>query len=51
MGTTRISDHPAVPGRTCLFPTCEAAAVTETAMCEGHRRVAISQTGSWLEAG
>lgn len=51
MGTTRIFDQPAVPVRACLFPSCEAEAVTDAAMCEGHRRVAVSQTGSWLEAG
>lgn len=35
----------------CGFPTCERDSVTERGMCEVHQRVAISRTGSWLEAG
>ena len=34
----------------CCFPACDRTAVTEAGMCETHRRVAISSTGSWLEA-
>ena len=34
----------------CLFPSCEQAAVTAGGMCEGHRLVVVSSTGSWLEA-
>lgn len=37
------------PSRGCGFPTCEQAAVTSTGMCERHRRVSVSSTGSWLE--
>ncbi len=48
MDSTRF---PLAAARTCQFPTCEAEAVADTAMCEGHRRVAVSRTGSWLEAG
>jgi hypothetical protein len=39
------------PATGCWFPTCDQAAVTETGMCDAHRRVAVSSTGSWLEAG
>lgn len=35
----------------CDFPGCEQGAVTVTSMCELHRRVTVSGTGSWLEAG
>ena len=35
----------------CDFPGCEQGAVTVTSMCELHRRVRVSGTGSWLEAG
>lgn len=35
----------------CDFPGCEHGAVTVTSMCELHRRVTVSGTGSWLEAG
>lgn len=35
----------------CGFPECEHPAVTAAGMCEQHRRVAMSTTGSWLEAG
>lgn len=35
----------------CGFPTCERDSVTERGMCQLHQRVAISRTGSWLEAG
>ncbi|HWJ83584.1 MAG TPA: hypothetical protein VNS55_15200 [Nocardioides sp.] len=34
----------------CRFPTCEEAAVTAGGMCDHHRRVVVSSTGSWLEA-
>ncbi len=34
----------------CFFPTCDGEPVTETGMCDLHRRVGISRTGSWLEA-
>jgi hypothetical protein len=34
----------------CGFPTCEHEPVTAQGMCELHRRVVISRTGSWLEA-
>jgi hypothetical protein len=40
-----------VPLRFCGFPECEEDAVTNTGMCESHRRVSVSGTGSWLEAG
>jgi hypothetical protein len=35
----------------CEFPECEEPVVTEAGMCERHRRVRVSGTGSWLEAG
>ena len=35
----------------CGFPVCEGDAVTDRGMCEVHQRVAVSRTGSWLEAG
>ena len=35
----------------CRFPSCEQAAVTPSGMCEVHRLVLVSSTGSWLEAG
>lgn len=41
------SDGPAVG---CGFPTCDRDSVTERGMCDLHQRVAISRTGSWLEA-
>ena len=34
----------------CGFPTCDRDSVTEHGMCDVHRRVAVSRTGSWLEA-
>ena len=34
----------------CGFPACDRDSVTEHGMCELHRRVVISRTGSWLEA-
>jgi hypothetical protein len=34
----------------CRFPSCEQAAVTPSGMCEVHRLVVVSSTGSWLEA-
>lgn len=56
-----MSSKPATPGRKrphhihrtgeCFFPDCEDPAVTDSGMCEQHRRVAMSTTGSWLEAG
>lgn len=39
------------PDAGCGFPACEQASTTERGMCELHQRVAISGTGSWLEAG
>ncbi len=48
MGTTPF---PTAAARACQFPACEAEVATDATMCEGHRRVAVSQTGSWLEAG
>lgn len=44
-GVTRM------PKADCGFPTCDERAVTDTGMCELHRRVHVSTTGSWLEAG
>lgn len=43
----------AVPLRSgcCEFPDCEEGPVTSTGMCESHRLVSVSSTGSWLEAG
>lgn len=35
----------------CIFPSCEEAATTSAGMCEQHRQVAVSGTGSWLETG
>lgn len=35
----------------CIFPSCEEDATTPAGMCEQHRQVAVSGTGSWLEAG
>ncbi|GAA3823992.1 hypothetical protein GCM10022242_26800 [Nocardioides panacisoli] len=35
----------------CRFPSCEQVAVTPGGMCEVHRLVVVSSTGSWLEAG
>lgn len=35
----------------CGFPACDQDSTTERGMCELHQRVAISRTGSWLEAG
>lgn len=34
----------------CGFPACEHDRVTDSGMCQVHRRVVISSTGSWLEA-
>ena len=34
----------------CRFPSCEGHAVTTAGMCQHHRRVVVSSTGSWLEA-
>ena len=34
----------------CGFPKCDRDPVTEQGMCDVHRRVVISRTGSWLEA-
>jgi hypothetical protein len=34
----------------CGFPACDRDSVTEQGMCDIHRRVVISRTGSWLEA-
>lgn len=34
----------------CGFPTCDRESVTDHGMCDLHRRVVISRTGSWLEA-
>lgn len=35
----------------CGFPACDETAVTSSGMCEQHRRVSVSSTGSWLEVG
>ncbi len=35
----------------CGFPSCDGEPVTDHGMCDLHRRVAISRTGSWLEVG
>lgn len=35
----------------CGFPDCDGPALAGAVMCERHRRVSVSQTGSWLEAG
>ncbi len=51
MATAGLTDHRSAPAATCAFPACEGTAVTTAAMCETHRRVTVSQTGSWLEAG
>gem|GEM_PF-6870027 len=51
MATAGLTDNTAAQAATCAFPACEGTAVTTAAMCEGHRRVTISQTGSWLETG
>lgn len=54
MGAGSSSDaRPAGPDGSaagCGFPTCERDSVTDRGMCEVHQRVAISRTGSWLEA-
>lgn len=34
----------------CGFPICDRDPVTDHGMCELHARVAVSRTGSWLEA-
>lgn len=34
----------------CSFPACDRDPVTDRGMCDLHQRVAISDTGSWLEA-
>ncbi len=34
----------------CGFPACDRDRVTAAGMCQEHRRVGISSTGSWLEA-
>lgn len=34
----------------CGFPACDRDRVTAAGMCQEHRRVVISSTGSWLEA-
>jgi hypothetical protein len=51
MRTVGLTEHAAAEAATCAFPACDGEAVTSAAMCEGHRRVTVSQTGSWLEAG
>lgn len=51
MQTTQINGRTATLAATCAFPACEGEAVTTTAMCEHHRRVTVSRTGSWLEVG
>jgi hypothetical protein len=38
------------PAAGCGFPDCDRAPVTEHGMCDLHRRVVLSRTGSWLEA-
>lgn len=35
----------------CDFPGCEQRAQADAPMCHLHRRVTVSRTGSWLEAG
>ncbi|UMG92487.1 hypothetical protein [Nocardioides sp. TF02-7] len=35
----------------CDFPGCEHEPVAGAPMCHLHRRVSVSRTGSWLEAG
>lgn len=35
----------------CDFPGCGREAITDAPMCDVHRRVSVSRTGSWLEAG
>lgn len=51
MRTTQLTESTAVLTAPCAFPACEGEAVTTTAMCEHHRQVRVSRTGSWLEAG
>lgn len=34
----------------CTFPSCDRDRVTDAGMCDVHRLVVISSTGSWLEA-
>jgi hypothetical protein len=51
MRTTQLTEGTAVLTASCAFPACEDEAVTTTAMCEHHRQVTVSRTGSWLEAG
>ncbi len=43
----RVAAHGGSP---CGFPACERDRETDTGMCQVHRRVVISSTGSWLEA-
>jgi hypothetical protein len=35
----------------CGFPDCGRETAAGSAMCQRHRRVRVSSTGSWLEAG
>lgn len=51
MPTTKLTDGTAAVAPTCAFPACEGPPVPTTVMCEHHRLVTISRTGSWLEAG
>ncbi len=51
MRPTQIPDRAAVPTATCAFPACDGQPVTTTSMCQHHRQVTVSRTGSWLEAG
>jgi hypothetical protein len=43
-GLGRLGTHP------CVFPSCDRDQVTEAGMCDVHRLVVVSSTGSWLEA-
>jgi len=51
MRTVRLTEQTVAEAATCAFPACDGEAVTTAAMCESHRRVTVSRTGSWLEAG
>ncbi|MFC5729955.1 MULTISPECIES: hypothetical protein [Nocardioides] len=49
-GAGRAAGHSRVGGEACTFPSCDRDPVTEAGMCDVHRLVVISSTGSWLEA-
>jgi hypothetical protein len=50
-GTGRVTGQRRFGPDPCAFPSCDRDRVTEAGMCETHRLVVVSSTGSWLEAG